>query len=167
MTAMGIAPTIIADPDIVDIAQKHSAALVLYARQFFAGNNLHAAEDVVQEVLHRLSQQPKVPENLAGWLYTAVRNGAISAARSEKRRTIREAEHQPPMFMPAAENPFDAEEIEQSLAKLDAESREIVMLHIWSDLSFGDIATLLGKTKTTVFRRYKEALEVLRGMMEE
>jgi DNA-directed RNA polymerase specialized sigma24 family protein len=101
---MGIAPTI-----IEETAKTHADALVLYARQFFQGGNLHAAEDVVQEVFHRLSRLPHLPENLAGWLYTAVRNGAISAARSDKRRIRRETDRQPPLFQTEAESPFDTE----------------------------------------------------------
>ena len=162
--------TIIEATIIENIAKTHTPALVLYARQFFKGGNLHAAEDVVQEVLHRLSQQPSLPENLVGWLYTAVRNGAISAARSDKRREKREhcaGTPAQPMFQPEKENPFDAEKIALSLEKLDREQREIVTLHLWSDLPFSEIATLLGKPKTTVFRRYAEALETLRQLLDE
>ena len=155
-------------PTIIDEAIKeHASALVLYARQFFAGRNLHAAEDVVQDVFHRLSKQSNVPENLVAWLYTAVRNGAISAARSDRRRKRRESTRQQPLFQPDVESPFDTEKIALSLEKLDREQREIVTLHVWSGLSFSQIATLLGKSKTTVFRRYEEALGTLRGILEE
>ena len=170
VTVMAIPPTLIEETAIAEIAKAHTAALVLYARQFFQGGNLHAAEDVVQEVLHRLSRQPNLPENLAGWLYTAVRNGAISAAKSDKRRTKREhlaGTPVHPLFQPEADNPFDVEKIAISLEKLDRETREIVTLHIWSDLPFSEIATLLGKPKTTVHRRYQEALEMLREMLED
>ena len=166
VTGMSI-PTPIIDETIA----AHADALVLYARQFFAGRNLHAAEDVVQDAFHRLSRLPNVPENLVGWLYTAVRNGAISAARSDKRRERREyffaGTPVPPLFQPELGSPFDAEKIALSLEKLDREQREIVILHIWNDLSFSQIATLLGKSKTTVFRRYEEALGTLRGILEE
>jgi RNA polymerase sigma factor (sigma-70 family) len=159
---MGILPSI-----IEETAKAHTAALVLYARQFFKGGNLHAAEDVVQEVFHRLSRLPNCPENLAGWLYTAVRNGAISAARSDQRRERRETDRQPPLFQPETESPFDAEKIALSLEKLDREEREIVTLHLWSDLPYSEIGALLGKSKTTVFRRYQEALETLRQLLDE
>ena len=152
---------------IEDALNAHGNALVFYARQFFAGRSLHAAEDVVQEAFQRLSQQKNPPENVVGWLYTAVRNGAISAARSEKRRERRENQHEPPLFQPEKDAPFDAEKIALSLEKLDREQREIVALHIWNGLPFSEIATLLGKSKTTVFRRYEEALETLRQMLEE
>ena len=156
---------------IEELVKKHAAALTLYARQFFDNGSFHAAEEVVQEVFHRLSGQPTLPENLVAWLYTAVRNGAISAARSDKRRERREATRQPPLFQPQCqfddESPLDTEKIALCLAKLDGEYREIVTLHIWSDLPFSEIASLLGKPKTTVWRQYKEALEMLRGMLQE
>jgi len=162
---------------IEELVKTHAAALMLYARQFFENGSFHAAEDVVQEVFHRLSRQPTLPENPAAWLYTAVRNGAISAARGDKRRQRREttrcqeASRQPPLFQPQCqsdgESPVDGEKIALCLAKLGSEEREIVTLHLWSDLPFSEIASLLGKPKTTVYRQYKEALEVLRGMLEE
>jgi RNA polymerase sigma-70 factor (ECF subfamily) len=162
LTGMNFPPTI-----IEETSKAHADALVLYARQFFAGRNLHAAEDVVQEAFHRLSRQPNLPENIVGWLYTAVRNGAISAARSDQRRERRESNRQVPLFQPEEESPFDAEKISLCLEKLDREQREIVTLHIWSELPFSEIAALLGKSKTTVFRRYEEALGTLRQMLEE
>ena len=162
LTDMSIPPTI-----IEETIKAHAPALTLYARQFFENNSFHAAEEVVQEVFHRLSQQSHPPENVVGWLYTAVRNGAISAARSDKRRERRESNRQPPLFQPEVENPFDAEKIALSLEKLDREQREIVTLHIWSDLPFSEIASLLGKSKATVYRRYEEALETLRQLIDE
>ena len=157
---------------IEELVKTHAAALTLYARQFFENSSFHVAEEVVQEVFHRLSQQPNQPENPVAWLYTAVRNGAISAARSDKRRERREtnwhgATRQPSLFQPDEDSPLDTEKIALCLAKLSGEDREIVTLHLWSDLPFSEIASLLGKPKTTVYRQYKEALEVLRGMLEE
>jgi len=158
---------------IEELVKNHAAALTLYARQFFEKGSFHAAEEVVQEVFHRLSRQPNLPENMTAWLYVAVRNGAIAAARSDKRRQrretvqCRETSRQPPLFQPDDDSPVDGEKIALCLAKLGREEREIVTLHLWSDLPFSEIASLLGKPKTTVYRQYKEALEVLRGMLEE
>ena len=161
---MSISPTI-----IEETVKAHAAALTLYARQFFADRSFHVAEEVVQEVFYRLSRQPALPENLTAWLYAAVRNGAISAARGDQRRKKREVlrTRQPPLFKPDAESPFDAEKITLCLEKLDREEREIVTLHLWSGLPFAEIATLLGLSKTTVFRRYESALETLRLLLEE
>ena len=159
---MSISPTI-----IEETVRTHAAALTLYARQFFKGGNFHAAEEIVQDVFHRFSRLPTLPEHHVAWLYTAVRNAAISAARSDKRRKKREAVPRSPLFKPDAESPFDDEKIAMSLEKLDREDREIVTLHLWSDLPFSDIAALLDTPKTTVFRRYANALETLRQLLDE
>src|SRR3954469_4416789 len=68
------------------LLDEHSAALVLYAQQWCG-----SPEDVVQEVFIRLMQQRPLPNNVSGWLYRAVRNGAISASRAAARRVRHEA----------------------------------------------------------------------------
>ncbi len=146
---------------------EHGAPLTLYARQFFRRGSFHAAEEVVQEVFVRLNSVSPPPENVVGWLYASVRNGAISAARSDKRREKRESDRQPPLFHVDAEAPFDSEKISLALEKLAPLEREIITLHLWGDRPFSEIGPLLGLPKTTVFRRYAEALETLRRLLEE
>src|SRR5438067_6411661 len=65
-----------------------AAGLVLYARQWL---DRPEAEDVVQEVFVRLFARggPEPPDARA-WLYVAVRNASISAARGRRRRQSRE-----------------------------------------------------------------------------
>ena len=122
-------------PDVVeDVVETHIDALVGYARQFFANHSIHDAEEVVQDAICRLCQQPYMPENVTAWLYTVVRNAAINAVRNNKLRKIRETEHQPPLFEFDEENPFDVEKLMLSFEKLDSIQREIVTLHIWGDL---------------------------------
>ena len=58
------------------LLDKHTAALVLYARQW-----CRAPEDIVQDVFLMLMREPAAPANPVGWLYRAVRNKAINAAR--------------------------------------------------------------------------------------
>jgi len=45
---------------------------------------------------------------------------------------------------------------------LPMEQREIVIPRIWGGLTFDEIAALTGDSRTTVHRRYGEALETLR-----
>jgi RNA polymerase sigma-70 factor (ECF subfamily) len=68
------------------ILDRHTAALVLYARQWCG-----TPEDVVQDVFLLLMREPAAPENPLAWLYRTVRNKAINAARSGRRRTRHEA----------------------------------------------------------------------------
>jgi len=54
----------------------------------------------------------------------------------------------------------------KSLDALPMEQREVVIARIWGGLTFDEIAALTGDSRTTVFRRYGEALEVLREKLE-
>lgn len=152
---------------IQDLMRKHAAALVLYARQFFRHGDFHAGEEVVQDVFCRLLQEKTLPVNPVAWLYKATRNRAISAQRSRTRRANRENDRSIPSYFQVDPNALvDAEEVAAALLQLDRQQREIVTLHLWSEMPFGDIAALIGKPKTTVFRRYEEALETLRTLLE-
>jgi RNA polymerase sigma-70 factor (ECF subfamily) len=158
-------PTMTLPPDrFQEIVNVHAAPLTLYARQFFEQYDFHAAEEVVQDVLFRLSQQPNEPKHLAAWLYKSVRNGAIAAERSLKRRKHRES-NWVPFFKPSEENQPDAERISQVLQELESPYREIVVLYIWGNHSFKEIASLLDLPMTTVFRKYQEALDMLREFL--
>jgi RNA polymerase sigma-70 factor (ECF subfamily) len=116
------------------LLDEHSAALVLYAQQWCDG-----PEDVVQEAFVRLVRQQPVPDNVVGWLYRVVRNQAISASRSSGRRARHEAAaamSRPSWFQPAADNELDAASAVRALALLPAEEREVIVLRLWSGLSF-------------------------------
>ena len=152
---------------IEDVVETYIDALVLYARQFFANRSLHDAEDVVQDAFSRLSQQPRMPENVSAWLYTVVRNTAHNALRSNIRRKTHEAEYRQTLLQPDEESPIDLEKVELWLEQIDAVQREIVTLHIWSNLTFIDIAKLTQLSRTTVIRRYEEALETLKRLLSK
>jgi RNA polymerase sigma-70 factor (ECF subfamily) len=150
-----------------EIMAQHAGPLTLYARQFLDG---HTAEDVVQEAFFRLSceqtDSENPIENPVAWLYRAVRNGAISQKRSDMRRAKREnAKRHEPWFESDPANRLDAELVAETLQALSPELREIVTLHVWGELSFAEIAELLGTSKATAFRRYEEGLTALRQLL--
>jgi len=148
-----------------EIMAQHAGPLTLYARQFLDD---HAAEDVVQEALFGLSCTPTDVENPVAWLYRSIRNGAISQKRSDQRRAKREnAKRHEPWFEPDPANRLDAELVVETLQTLPPELREIVTLHVWGELSFAEIAELLGTSKATAFRRYEEGLTTLRQLLGE
>src|SRR5579872_1262039 len=101
------------------LVEQHAAALTLYARQWCA-----APEDVVQDAFVKLAAQRTPPENVAAWLYRVVRNGALSAARAEKRRRHYEsavAAHAANWFLPSDFTGLDAESATAALAALPLE----------------------------------------------
>ncbi len=138
----------------------YAGALVLYARQWCA-----SPEDVVQEVFVRLLAQRWQPDNVQGWLYRAVRNTAISAGRSERRRQQYEtasAASRPAWFVPNEGAGLDAGAVAAALEELPAEEREPLVAHLWGGLTFEQIGELAGVSSSTAHRRYLQALERLR-----
>jgi RNA polymerase sigma factor (sigma-70 family) len=147
------------------LVDRHAAALVLYARQWCA-----AAEDVVQEAFLKLVTQRQPPDNPAAWLYRVVRNAALTAARSQRRRQRHEtaaAAQAPSWFTtdPDAEG-LDAEAATAALQALSLEEREVIVAHLWGGLTFEQIAEVAGCSTSTAHRRYAAALAALRERLQ-
>lgn len=147
------------------LLDEHGAALVLYARQWCS-----MPDDVVQEALLQLVRQPKPPEKLLPWLYRVVRNGAISASRSARRRRHYEAAaaHDAAVwFEPAEGDRLDAELAARSLALLPLEQREVIVARLWGGLSFQEIGDLIGTSSSSAHRWYEAGLTALRERLEK
>ncbi len=145
----------------------HAAALALYARQWV---DTRCAEDVVQDVFVHLMAQRLIPANPRAWLFSAVRNAAISALRSRHRRASREerwAAGAEPWFEARTDDLLDARAVEAALGVLPCEQREVIVLRLWAELTFKDIAGIVGEPTTTVFERYRCGLQAIRQRMEQ
>ncbi len=142
------------------LIDQHAAVLALYARQW-----CHAPDDVVQEAFLELAGQRRVPDNPVAWLYRVVRNRALSAARSEQRRRRHEglaAARAGGWFVPAEGAGLDGQAAREALEGLPPDLREPVVAHLWGELSFAEIAGLMGCSPATAHRRYQEGLAALR-----
>jgi RNA polymerase sigma-70 factor (ECF subfamily) len=142
------------------LLDEHAAALVLYARQWCV-----APEDVVQEAFVKLAGRRPPPPSPVPWLYAVVRNGALSAARAERRRRHHEAAaaSRAAAWLEAREpSGLDAEVAAAALRKLPLEQREIIVAHLWGELTFEQIAAVAGCSASTAHRWYLAGLSALR-----
>jgi RNA polymerase sigma-70 factor (ECF subfamily) len=138
-----------------------AAALTLFARQWCA-----TPDDVVQEAFVRLAGQPAPPSDPVAWLYRVVRNGAISAARSDRRRRRHEAAAASgEWFLPAEPSALDGTVATAAIESLPLEEREVIVAHVWGGLTFGQIAEITGVSSSTAHRRYQSALASLRAKL--
>jgi RNA polymerase sigma-70 factor (ECF subfamily) len=145
------------------LIDRHGPALALYARQWCS-----APEDVVQEAFLKLAALRTDPDRPGAWLYRAVRNGAISAGRSERRRLRHEGRAAvSPWFAPAEASRLDAAAAEHALGQLPVEEREVIVARLWGELTFDDIGSLTGTSAATAHRRYAEGLARLRERLGE
>jgi len=155
------------DESWTDWFQRYGPKLLLCARQWT--RSLADAEDVVQEAFVRFWRHQRglggEPQAL---LFTSVRRAAIDLARRNSRRSAREEqadgglESTEPLFETPLEGDDRREAIETALRRLPAEQREVLVLKIWGELTFEQIAAQLGIPPNTAASRYRYALGALR-----
>lgn len=149
-----------------ELVDRHAAALELYAAQW-----TRAPEDCVQEAFIELVRQPRAPANVAAWLYRVVRNRAINAARGERRRERHEQaaamEFAARLDARQSAGGVEAEEVAAALGRLERLHREVIVLRVWSGLTLEEIAAIVGCGTSTVHRRYHDALDELRRLLEK
>ncbi|MGL6226745.1 MAG: RNA polymerase sigma factor [Thermoguttaceae bacterium] len=158
--------------DFTELIETHFAALLLYAR----GLGCESPEDAVQNsVLKLIRDMSKYgpPQNPVFWLYKTIRNEATDRFRQLSRQRRHETElvrFKPdwinPNVVEQLESSEEAEKIALAIDSLHSSQKEIVLLRIWSRLSFDEIAQLTEKSRTTVFRQYTNALEKLKEKLE-
>lgn len=133
----------------------------------FAATWSGSPDDLVQEAFCRLVGQSRVPERPRAWLFQVVRNLAREAWRRGRRREDRErrvAEREAGVDGDLAR--VESRDVAAYVDELPAECREVVVAKLWGDLSFAEIAELVGASVATVHRRYHRALDHLRERVE-
>jgi RNA polymerase sigma-70 factor (ECF subfamily) len=142
--------------------------LLLFARQWLPA--MADAEDVVQTAFVRFwRHQPDAQAEHYPLLYSAVRSAALDLIRARERRSKREIDDRVELnrgdeawFDGVIEQRENAEGIQSALQNLTPDQREVIVLKIWGELTFAQIAQTLNESINTVASRYRYALEALR-----
>jgi RNA polymerase sigma-70 factor, ECF subfamily len=149
--------------------EAHGPKLLLCARQWT--RTAADAEDIVQDAFVRYwRRQRHLPGNPQALLLVSIRRAALDLARRQSRRQIREEKATEPealVFAPPTpgEVPDRRQALEQALAVLPPEQREVLALKIWNDLTFEQIADVLAIPANTAASRYRYALGALRKIL--
>lgn len=141
--------------------------LLLFARQWVRSRA--DAEDIVQEAFVRLWRRDGSIGN-KGLLYAMVRSIALDLIRRDSRRARREADAAADSEQ-TSEPQFDFEDESQRAlaAAVDAlprEQREVVVMKVWNEATFAEIATGLGISQNTAASRYRYALAALKKNLQ-
>lgn len=152
--------------EIADLLDQYAASLEFYASQWTV-----SPEDCVQEAFVALAGQTKPPDNPVAWLFRVVRNRALNEHRASRRRHERERIAAQPNLHRS--DPEDQSEIEEErnrmlgvLKQLKPDDRELIVLRIWSGLSWSEIAKLTVTSSSSAQRRYVAALEKMKIRLE-
>jgi RNA polymerase sigma-70 factor (ECF subfamily) len=154
-------------PDREDVARlyaQHGALLLGYACSLLG--DLAAAEDVLHQVFARLLRGNLTIRGApVAYLCRAVRNAAANHRRARSREVEFDATR--PSWLEA---PPGLEEmglaVESALRRLPEEQREVIVLRVWGQLSFQEIADALEAPPNTVASRYRYGLAKLRDILK-
>src|SRR6266705_6289670 len=141
--------------------------LLLFARQWV--QSAADAEDIVQEAFIKFWRRNHKIENRA-LLYAAVRSLALDFIRRDSRRARREASaisETDEFIEPQFEFEDDTQRtLAEAIDVLPCEQREVVVMKIWNELTFTEIAGVLGVSQNTAASRYRYALAALRNTLQ-
>lgn len=150
--------------ELADLIDRHSPALVLFARQ-----RCDTPEDVVQEAYCALASLRSPPDDPAAWLFRTVRNRSLDVGKADRRRKRREAAvgGSAAWFVEPRVSGLEAAEAVEALHALPDDLREVIVLRLWSDLTLEQIAAAVGCSVSTAHRRYETGLSALRARLGE
>lgn len=121
------------------------------------------AEDVTQEIFVRLYDSPPDASvnNLRAWIFRMARNLAIDSLRKQHITQSEDslAEYAGEDEVRKTDTRLD---VERAMSHLPQTEREIVSLHIHGELSFAEVARIMGLSLPATYRTYRRALNRLR-----
>lgn len=156
--------------DLLETAIREDGhSLLAYARALTG--HAQDAEDALQEAFERVAGcRSSQIGNLRAYLFRAVHNAAANSFRSRFRRSRRE-EASGPQALAVFQEPMDRQEevcaLNEAIASLPGEQREVIMMKVWGGLSFTEVADALGIPRDTAASRYRYAMDTLRKQMRK
>lgn len=149
--------------EIEALYRRHGAALLLFASTI--SRDRHSAQDAVHRVFLNLMESGRLRQarDKKSFLFACVRNAALNDSKLRNRNTPLDLDsvwfHPPDRDYAAEQN------LRRALNGLPDDQREVVVLHVWGELTFSEIGELLEVSANTAASRYRYALAKLRDSM--
>lgn len=149
---------------------RHRHGLYGYALSFY-GQEAPAADAVQELWLGFLADVESLAgvANVRAYLYRSLRNRVLDEFRRQKREANALQQNQVVTLVKPRDTVAsreDAEKLNQALVRLPGEQREVVLLRIYGEMKFADIADVLQTSTKTVESRHRLALEKLREWLQ-
>lgn len=144
----------------------------IYAFIYAKTGHRETAEDLVSQTffkaLQGISKFKLEQGTFQSWIYTIARNLVTDYYRSQK-SDIRIDDCWDLPDKKYLDFDFDTSarllEVEQYLVKLKVEQRDIIIMRIWHEMSYHEIADVLGKTESACKMSFSRAIKDLRRVM--
>ena len=145
----------------------------LLALAIALSNDRAAAEDVVHDVFvsfAEYAEKLQLRTNLKSYLSSCIANRTRNLNRAKSQQTIQLNE--PATLSSDSDGPDqlamlaeESQRIDQAMARLTYQQREVVMLHLQAGMRFKAIAKSQGASINTVQSRYRYGLDKLRSLL--
>ncbi|MCC6488104.1 MAG: sigma-70 family RNA polymerase sigma factor [Candidatus Hydrogenedentes bacterium] len=154
---------------IAALYDQHAAGLYAYVLAITA--DAADAEDIVHEVFERALARHQGffgLRNPVGYMYRAARNAAYDRLRRLEVRERSRDRIATPAVLESIEPLTEAERAQQmneALSALPVEQREVVLLRFYQEMTFSQIARVMGGSANTAASRCRYALTKLREIL--
>lgn len=132
------------------------------------------ADDLVQDCVERALNKSHLYDParpLRAWLYAVLRNLFISGLRRDGRsnivKTVDDLQDGEDAVPPGQEDRLSASLVAEALNRLPPQQREVIVLVGLEEMSYRDVAEIVGVPIGTVMSRLSRAREALRNILEE
>jgi RNA polymerase sigma-70 factor (ECF subfamily) len=151
------------DPEAFrEIVRRYTGAVFATCHRIL--RDVGSAEDAAQETFYRLMTRPqRVTASLGGWLHRAATRLALDIRRSEGARRRREIAYGVPEPTEAMDWADVAPKLDEALAALPEEHRELLVRHFLRGEPQADLAAEMETSPATLSRKMKTAVEALRA----
>ncbi len=151
--------------------EAHATRLLLYARQWLPQRA--DAEDAVQAGFVKFWKHcPHPAQENVPLLFATVRCAALDLLKARTRAARRDSDAGLEFDdcwwdAPTLEAQERAQVLQQALQRLPEAQREVIVLKIWGEMTFAEMAQTLGENQNTVAARYRTALANLKKLLPE
>jgi len=149
--------------EIDQLYHQHGRALLLFAL-VIAGDRARA-QDAVHQIFLKMLEGGNLRqiEDAKAYLFASVRNAVLNDARLQQRNVALDEES---AWFDPPHRDYTAElNLRRALGALPEDQRQVVVLHLWGELTFMQIAEVLEISLNTAASRYRYALTKLRESM--
>lgn len=159
------------EPAFRGLYARHGAKLFRYL--LHRTGSRPVAEELAQQTwlqLHRARMSYQAPARFAPWFHTIALNLLYDCHRSRARNAEDLTEHGAVPETPIGPTPEDgerADRVQRLLAGLPEQYREVILLHRYLEMDFGEIAEALQTTPGAVKQRAHRAYILLRQRATE
>jgi RNA polymerase sigma-70 factor (ECF subfamily) len=146
---------------VQQLYEQHGRGLLAYACSFVT--SFAAAEDVLHQVFERLLRGDlSISGGPVAYVYRAVRNTSLNMIRNRAGDVnLEEGWLDSPAGMEQT-----AVELQSTLRELPEEQREVILMHIWGQMTFEEIGEALAIGHNTAASRYRYGLAKLREQFQ-